>query len=193
MSTYPHMRRAWSAVGCCLIFGVVLAGCTSGKNTAPAQQAAPNTGKITLYYLQKQGDQQYFVEQAQGAQQADRPSLLARCEPRDGVADRVGVRREYPMDHSSAGRSEREQDDAAVGGAATSPHQPAFHELVHDVGGTRRLDQDAPLHVAHGQLPPVVQHFQDAELRGTQPEAGDAHPRVAFHGIERPGEHDEQP
>jgi len=69
MSTYPHMRRAWSAVGCCLIFGVVLAGCTSGKNTAPAQQAAPNTGKITLYYLQKQGDQQYFVEQAQGAQQ----------------------------------------------------------------------------------------------------------------------------
>jgi L-arabinose transport system substrate-binding protein len=63
------MRRTWSAVGCCLIFGVVLAGCTSGKNTAPAQQAAPNTGKITLYYLQKQGDQQYFVEQAQGAQE----------------------------------------------------------------------------------------------------------------------------
>jgi L-arabinose transport system substrate-binding protein len=69
MSTYPHKRRVLSAVGCCLIAGSVLAGCSSGKDTAPAQQAAPNSGKITLYYLQKQGDQQYFVEQAQGAQE----------------------------------------------------------------------------------------------------------------------------
>jgi L-arabinose transport system substrate-binding protein len=67
MSTYPHTRRAWSAVGCCLILGAVLTGCSSGKDTAPAASAAPNTGKITLYYLQKQGDQQYFVEQAEGA------------------------------------------------------------------------------------------------------------------------------
>jgi L-arabinose transport system substrate-binding protein len=69
MSTYPHTRRAWSVVGCCLIIGAVLSGCSSGKDTAPVQQAAPNNGKITLYYLQKQGDQQYFVEQAQGAQE----------------------------------------------------------------------------------------------------------------------------
>lgn len=67
MSTYPHTRRAWSVVGCCLIIGAVLTGCSSGKDTTPAAAQAPNTGKITLYYLQKQGDQQYFVEQAEGA------------------------------------------------------------------------------------------------------------------------------
>jgi L-arabinose transport system substrate-binding protein len=67
MSTYPHMRRAWSAVGCCLILGAVLTACSSGKDTTPAAAEKPNTGKITLYYLQKQGDQQYFVEQAEGA------------------------------------------------------------------------------------------------------------------------------
>lgn len=69
MSTYPHRLRAWSAVGCCLIAGAVLTGCSSGKDTAPAAQNTPTNGKITLYYLQKQGDQQYFVEQAQGAKE----------------------------------------------------------------------------------------------------------------------------
>lgn len=69
MSTYPHRFRTWSAVGCCLIAGVMLAGCSSGKDEAPAAQNTATNGKITLYYLQKQGDQQYFVEQAQGAQE----------------------------------------------------------------------------------------------------------------------------
>ncbi|SEP50431.1 L-arabinose transport system substrate-binding protein [Amycolatopsis saalfeldensis] len=69
MSTYPHRSRTWSVVGCCLIAGVVLAGCSSGQDTAAPAQQAPANGKITLYYLQKQGDQQYFVEQAQGAQE----------------------------------------------------------------------------------------------------------------------------
>ncbi|MEA5364534.1 substrate-binding domain-containing protein [Amycolatopsis sp., V23-08] len=52
-----------------MIAGVMLAACSSGKTEAPASQQAPANGKITLYYLQKQGDQQYFVEQAQGAQE----------------------------------------------------------------------------------------------------------------------------
>ncbi|MFC3450871.1 substrate-binding domain-containing protein [Amycolatopsis speibonae] len=47
----------------------MLTGCSSGKETAAPQQQAPASGKATLFYLQKQGDQQYFVEQAQGAQE----------------------------------------------------------------------------------------------------------------------------
>ncbi|WP_245193052.1 substrate-binding domain-containing protein [Amycolatopsis alba] len=46
-----------------------MTGCSSGKETATPQQQAPASGKVTLFYLQKQGDQQYFVEQAQGAQE----------------------------------------------------------------------------------------------------------------------------
>src|SRR5947207_855005 len=70
MSTYPHRFRTWSVVGCCLIAGAMLAACSSGKDTgAPAGNTGANNGKITLFYLQKQGDQQYFVEQAQGAKE----------------------------------------------------------------------------------------------------------------------------
>ncbi|AIG79106.1 Conserved putative secreted protein [Amycolatopsis japonica] len=69
MSTASHRSLPWRIVGSCLIAGVVLTGCSSGKETAAPQQQAPASGKITLFYLQKQGDQQYFVEQAQGAQE----------------------------------------------------------------------------------------------------------------------------
>src|SRR5438874_8995488 len=72
MSTYPHRFRTWSVVGCCLIAGAMLAACSSGKTDtqqAPAGNTGANNGKITLFYLQKQGDQQYFVEQAQGAKE----------------------------------------------------------------------------------------------------------------------------
>ncbi len=41
----------------------MLTGCSSGKDTAAPQQQAPASGKITLFYLQKQGDRQYFVGQ----------------------------------------------------------------------------------------------------------------------------------
>ncbi|WP_394828619.1 substrate-binding domain-containing protein [Pendulispora albinea] len=61
----------------------VLAGCKSGKETdsAPAAatgdknvaavaEAKPKSGKRTIAYIQKQGDQQYFVDQAAGAREA---------------------------------------------------------------------------------------------------------------------------
>ncbi|HWL86457.1 MAG TPA: substrate-binding domain-containing protein [Polyangiaceae bacterium] len=59
-----------SLVACC-----VVTGCKSGKeapnegeNAAAAQaQAKPKSGKRTIAYIQKQGDQQYFVDQAAGA------------------------------------------------------------------------------------------------------------------------------
>jgi L-arabinose transport system substrate-binding protein len=50
--------------------GGALAGCSSGKVSASGTAAAggsKKTGTITIAYLQKQGDQQYFVDEANGA------------------------------------------------------------------------------------------------------------------------------
>jgi len=65
------MKRAFVL---CLSACCALAACKSGKeapseNAAAAQvQAKPKSGKPTIAYIQKQGDQQYFVDQAAGAQ-----------------------------------------------------------------------------------------------------------------------------
>lgn len=59
-----------------LVMGLTLttlayaAGCSTGQEEAPQGTTAPETpaaGPIELSYLQKQGDQQYFVDQANGA------------------------------------------------------------------------------------------------------------------------------
>lgn len=63
-------RRA-AALGLALAMACgVLAGCSSGKSSSnPNRSGAPakKTGTITIAYLQKQGDQQYFVDEANGA------------------------------------------------------------------------------------------------------------------------------
>jgi len=58
--------------GSAAVLGVAVAlcatACSTGKSTtAAASSGAPVTGKITLTYLQKQGDQQYFIDEANGA------------------------------------------------------------------------------------------------------------------------------
>ncbi|WP_116410191.1 substrate-binding domain-containing protein [Subtercola boreus] len=58
-----------AAASLALILGT--SACTSGQETAPAASAAgPKSGKLTIAYLQKQGDQQYFVDEANGAKEA---------------------------------------------------------------------------------------------------------------------------
>ena len=57
-----------SALGMAAV--LALAGCSTGKTSAaPAGSAAagPKKGPITIAYLQKQGDQQYFIDEANGA------------------------------------------------------------------------------------------------------------------------------
>jgi L-arabinose transport system substrate-binding protein len=57
-----------SAVGLATV--LALAGCSSGKpsaGSAGGSSAAPKSGQITIAYLQKQGDQQYFIDEANGA------------------------------------------------------------------------------------------------------------------------------
>ncbi|MEY9926307.1 L-arabinose transport system substrate-binding protein [Catenulispora sp. GP43] len=57
--------------GAAAILGVavVLAAtaCSTGKSSTAAAAPAPAGGQISLTYLQKQGDQQYFVDEADGA------------------------------------------------------------------------------------------------------------------------------
>jgi L-arabinose transport system substrate-binding protein len=58
--------------GSAAVLGVTVAlcatACSTGKSsTAAGSSGAQVTGKITLTYLQKQGDQQYFIDEADGA------------------------------------------------------------------------------------------------------------------------------
>ena len=60
------------AVVCLLGASALLAsGCSSGQQAGPnVAGAGPVSGNITVAYLQKQGDQQYFIDEAAGAQAA---------------------------------------------------------------------------------------------------------------------------
>jgi L-arabinose transport system substrate-binding protein len=58
-----------SAIGTAAI--LTLAACSSGRPAAGSSTdatAGPKSGPITIAYLQKQGDQQYFIDEANGAQ-----------------------------------------------------------------------------------------------------------------------------
>ncbi|GAB3536722.1 substrate-binding domain-containing protein [Arthrobacter tecti] len=73
LTTRMPRRRGFSALA---VLGITLLGltaCSSGMeepagNAGGGQEA--NDGPLTIAYLQKQGDQQYFVEQAEGAREA---------------------------------------------------------------------------------------------------------------------------
>ncbi|MFI9273644.1 substrate-binding domain-containing protein [Kitasatospora sp. NPDC052896] len=69
MSTsHNRRRRAAAAVGLLAVLG--LAACSSGQESTGASASddvAKVTGKISITYLQKQGDQEYFVGEAAGA------------------------------------------------------------------------------------------------------------------------------
>ncbi|MFE4369164.1 substrate-binding domain-containing protein [Streptomyces sp. NPDC056835] len=61
-----HRTRAAAAVG--LLCGLALTtACSSGKESTGKGEAGPVTGKISVTYLQKQGDQEYFIGEAAGA------------------------------------------------------------------------------------------------------------------------------
>src|SRR5215467_9315237 len=50
-----------------LTVALSLTACSSGKESTSASAGKKVTGKISIAYLQKQGDQQYFIDEAQGA------------------------------------------------------------------------------------------------------------------------------
>ncbi|MFD6150355.1 substrate-binding domain-containing protein [Streptomyces sp. NPDC060243] len=59
-------RHLAAATGLLLALGLTTA-CSSGKESTGDDSAAKVDGKLTLTYLQKQGDQEYFVGEAAGA------------------------------------------------------------------------------------------------------------------------------
>lgn len=73
MRTSSWRRR--SVIGAaCVALALGAAACSSGQETPPAANTEgggePADGPIEIAYLQKQGDQQYFVDQANGAKAA---------------------------------------------------------------------------------------------------------------------------
>ncbi|MFB0631487.1 substrate-binding domain-containing protein [Streptomyces sp. AB3(2024)] len=59
-------RRA--AAGLLLTLGLTTTACSTGQESASgAASVAPASGKISITYLQKQGDQEYFIGEAAGA------------------------------------------------------------------------------------------------------------------------------
>ena len=64
-------RRRMISLTVAVIAIVGLSACSSGmESTEGTAAAGPKSGKLTIAYLQKQGDQQYFVDQANGAKAA---------------------------------------------------------------------------------------------------------------------------
>lgn len=61
--------RRLAALGAAAALAVSLAACTSGQEVSePAADAGGTTdGPLKIVYIQKQGDQQYFVDEAEGA------------------------------------------------------------------------------------------------------------------------------
>ncbi|GAA4837528.1 substrate-binding domain-containing protein [Kitasatospora terrestris] len=59
--------RSVVAAGLLLALGATAACSTGQQSTGGTDQAAPVTGRISITYLQKQGDQEYFVGEAAGA------------------------------------------------------------------------------------------------------------------------------
>lgn len=59
------------ALAACTALLLTATACTSGQEVqSSAASSGPKDGKITIAYLQKQGDQQYFVDEANGAKAA---------------------------------------------------------------------------------------------------------------------------
>jgi L-arabinose transport system substrate-binding protein len=66
---FPSPRRGALAGLALLVAAGALTACSSGKTTSASTggQQATKSGALTIAYLQKQGDQQYFVDEAAGA------------------------------------------------------------------------------------------------------------------------------
>jgi len=70
-NTAQGTRRRVLVAAAALTALVALSACSSGMETAtPGESSGPKSGPLTIAYLQKQGDQQYFVDEADGAKAA---------------------------------------------------------------------------------------------------------------------------
>ncbi|WP_291039061.1 substrate-binding domain-containing protein [Herbiconiux sp.] len=70
-------RKTWKRVAAASVAAVALvalSACTSGMETGTSSSdsaaSGPTDGPLTIAFLQKQGDQQYFIDEANGAKEA---------------------------------------------------------------------------------------------------------------------------
>jgi L-arabinose transport system substrate-binding protein len=59
--------RCGALIAAGLAVALSLAACSSGKEATPQDTGGKVSGKVSIAYLQKQGDQQYFIDEAAGA------------------------------------------------------------------------------------------------------------------------------
>ncbi|MFG2820012.1 substrate-binding domain-containing protein [Kitasatospora sp. NPDC048365] len=64
---HAHPVRPAATLGACLILGLAFCSAGCGPATADPEPITTVGGKVSLTYLQKQGDQEYFREEAAGA------------------------------------------------------------------------------------------------------------------------------
>src|SRR4051794_30340963 len=62
-----RIRRPGAIVAIGVAVALSLTACSSGKESSSTSSSKKVSGKISIAYLQKQGDQQYFIDEAQGA------------------------------------------------------------------------------------------------------------------------------
>ena len=69
MKTWSTNKKHLTGAAGLAVLALVLTACSSGQVAASAATASagPKTGPLQIVYLQKQGDQQYFVDEANGA------------------------------------------------------------------------------------------------------------------------------
>ena len=64
-------RHSWALAGACAAALAAVSACSSGQAANnPNTTSQKHSGTITIAYIQKQGDQGYFVDEMSGAQQA---------------------------------------------------------------------------------------------------------------------------
>jgi L-arabinose transport system substrate-binding protein len=140
------------------VAALALAGCSNGKASASSTggAAAPKSGQITIAYLQKQGDQQYFIDEANGAK-----AEAAKLGNVKIVAVNLGTDSNQAI--SAMGTEVGQQVD---GIAIVVPDQKIGPQVISAAGPIPLVASDDPIKDGSGAAAPFV-GFDSVQM-GTQ-------------------------
>ncbi len=127
---------------------LALAGCSNGKAAAggTAGAAAPKSGQITIAYLQKQGDQQYFIDEANGAK-----AEAAKLGDVKIVTVNLGTDSNQAISAMST-----EVGQQVDGIAIVVPDQKIGPQVIDSAGAIPLVASDDPISDGSGQPAPFV-------------------------------------
>jgi L-arabinose transport system substrate-binding protein len=144
MRTRTLRSAAGIAVG-----ALALAGCSNGKAATASTGgagAAPKSGQITIAYLQKQGDQQYFIDEVNGAK-----AEAAKLGDVKIVAVNLGTDSNQAI--SAMGTEVGQQVD---GIAIVVPDQKIGPQVISAAGSIPLVASDDPIKDGSGAAAPFV-------------------------------------